>query len=99
MLGGRYGTRRLRAELRAKTTRWGAMRSWLRASGQRAFSIRPSARAPRKLTRPPSCAHVPQASVGERYYYLPLVSEPWFYLTLCLLAARGGLAPGRPNTN
>ena len=50
----RYGTRRLRAELRAEGHTVGrcALCTWLRSSGLRALSTRPQRPVPRWLTRP-----------------------------------------------
>lgn len=51
----RYGPRRLRTELRAEGHQAGryALRSWLRASGQRALSTRPQ--RPRTTQPAPTC--------------------------------------------
>ncbi len=84
---GRYGTRRLRAELRAEGHRVGRyeLRGWLRASGQRALSTRPhrprateAVVAENRLLGQPAPTGPNQIWVGSRH--LPTAGGRWCYL-------------------
>jgi len=88
----RYGTRRLRAELRAEGQLVGryALHNWLRASGQRALSTRPhrprttradpaAVAAQNRLLGQPAPPRPNQVWVGD-ITYLPLVDGHWCYL-------------------
>ena len=89
---GRYGTRRLRAELQAKTTPVGryALRHWLRRQGWRALSTRPL--RPRTTVADPAALVVANRLLGQpaptaldRVWvgdipYLPLAGGRWCYL-------------------
>jgi len=89
---GRYGSRRLRAELRAEGHPVGryALRSWLRATGQRALSTR--TQRPRTTHADPAAVVAENRLLGQpvptalnRVWvgditYLPLVGGRWCYL-------------------
>jgi len=88
----RYGTRRLRAELRADGHPVGryALRSWLRRSGLRALSTRPQ--RPRTTVADPTALAAENLVLGQPVptapnqvwvgdiTYLPLVGGRWCYL-------------------
>lgn len=89
----RYGTRHLRAELRAEGHQVGryALRSWLRASGQRALSTHPQRSrttqadpaatvAENRLLGQPAPKRPNQVWVGDITYLL-LAGGRWCYLT------------------
>ena len=88
----RYGTRRLRAELRAEGHPVGryALRSWLRRQGLRALSTRPQ--RPRTTVADPAAVVAENLLLGQPapttpnqvwvgdITYLPLVGGRWCYL-------------------
>ena len=88
----RYGTRRLRAELRAEGHAVGrhALRAWLRRTGQRALSTRPQ--RPRTTVADPAALVAenrllgqPAPTAPDRVWvgditYLPLAGGRWCYL-------------------
>ena len=89
---GRYGTRRLRAELRAEGHAVGryALRTWLRATGLRALSTRPQ-RPRTTVADPAACVAEnrllgqPAPTAPDRVWvgditYLPLAGGRWCYL-------------------
>ena len=89
----RYGTRRLRAKLRAENHAVGryALRTWLRRNGLRALSTRPH--RPRTTVAGPAAVVAenrllgqPTPTAPDRVWvggsaYLPLVGGRWCYLT------------------
>ena len=88
----RYGTRRLRAELRAEGHAVGryALRSWLQRNGLRALSTRPqrprttvadpaAVVAENRLLAQPAPTALDQVWVGD-ITYLPLMGGRWCYL-------------------
>jgi putative transposase len=87
-----YGTRRLRAELRAEEHAVGqyALRTWLRRCGRRALSTRPqhlrttvaypaALVAENLLIGHPASTAPNQVGVGD-ITYLPLIGGRWYYL-------------------